>query len=71
MTTYATATPFQRIQMIEEALEKVLDRGLEMSVESFMPGESMHVWIISRPWSDERSGHSLHQIARELEALLP
>lgn len=69
--TYSSATTFQRVQMIEEALEKVLDRGPEMSVESFASGEPMHVFVVSRPWSDERTAYDIHQIARELEALLP
>lgn len=68
--SFATATSFQRIQMLEEALEKVLDRGPEMSVEGFMSGEPMHVWVIESPHSDTRVAHSLHDIARELEALL-
>lgn len=69
--TFATATPFQRVQMIEEALEIVLDRGPELSVESFMPGHPMHLYVIANPYSDTRTGYDLHQIARELEALLP
>lgn len=68
---YSGATIFQRVQMIEQALEKVLDRGPEMSVEAIGSGESMHVFVISEPWSDERLGHSLHDIARELEMILP
>lgn len=68
---FATATISQRVQMLEEALEKVLDRGPEMSVEPFRNGEPMHVFVISSPWSDNRTAHCLHQIARELEALLP
>ena len=68
--TFATATTFQHILIIEEALEKVLDRGPEMSVESFASGEPMHVFVVSRPWSDERTAYDIHQIARELEALL-
>lgn len=69
--SFATATPFQRVQMLEEALEKVLDRGPEMSVESFANGESMHLFVIALPWSGGRTAYCLHQIARELEALLP
>lgn len=70
--TLATATPFQRVQMLEEALEKVLDRGPEMSVEAYAPGEAMHVYVIANPWGDGmRTAYSLHTIAREMEALLP
>lgn len=69
--TFATATMLQRVQMIEEALEKVLDRGPEMSVEAFQAGHPMHVWVVAKPFSDERTGFDLNQIARELEALLP
>ncbi len=69
--TFATATQFQRVQMLEDALEKVLDRGPEMSVEGFANGEPMHVFVIARPWSEERTAYCLNQIARELEVLLP
>ena len=70
--TFAAATPFQRVQMLEEALEKVLDRGPEMSVEPYGPGEPMHLYVIANTWGDDtRRAHSLHDIARELEALLP
>jgi len=70
-STFAAASTFQRVQMLEEALEKVLDRGPEMSVESAGAGEPMHVFVISQPFRDERTGFDLHQIARELAALLP
>lgn len=70
--TFAAATPFQRVQMIEEELEKVLNRGPEMSVESAGDGEAMHVFVIANPWGDDtRTAYSLYEIARELEALLP
>ncbi len=66
--TLATATPFQRVQMLEEAL----DRGPEMSVEAYAPGEAMHLYVIANPWGDGmRTAYSLHTIAREMEALLP
>lgn len=67
---FATGTIAQRVQMLEEALEKVLDRGPEMSVEPFEPGHPMHVWVIANPWSDNRTGHDINLIARELEVLL-
>lgn len=70
--TFSTATLFQRVQMLEEALEKVLNRGPEMSVEPYGPGEPMHVYVIADSWGDgNRRAHSLHDIARELEVLLP
>ncbi|RJE87116.1 hypothetical protein [Paracoccus onubensis] len=69
--SFATACIAQRIQMIEEALEKVLDRGPEMSVGSFGPGEAIHVFVIEAPFSDTRTAYSLHTLARELEVLLP
>lgn len=71
--TFATASPFQRVQMLEEALEKVLDRGdgMEVGPVEGDPG-TMLVWVNAAPWnSDIRTGHSLHKIARELETLLP
>lgn len=68
--SFATATITQRIQMLEDALEKVLDRGPEMSVEIYGPGEPMHVYVISSPWSDSRTAFDINQIARELEVLL-
>ena len=69
--TFASASQLQRVQMIEEALEKVLDRGPEMAVESFRTGEPMHVWVLTRPYVEERTGYDLNQLAREIEALLP
>lgn len=69
--SFAAATIPQRIQMLEEALEKVLDRGPEMSVELYGPGEAMHVFVGSPSGPDIRTAHCLHQIAREMEALLP
>lgn len=69
--TFGGASQLQRVQMIEEALEKVLDRGPEMSVESFRSGEPMHVWVLTRPGRDQRTGYDLNQMAREIEALLP
>ncbi len=68
--SFATANSFQRIQMLEEALEKVLDRGPEMSVEPYAPGEAMHVYVINGPYGDVRIAHSIYVIARELEAML-
>lgn len=67
---FATADLATRRRIIEEALEKVLDRGPEMSVEPFLSGDPMHVWVIANPWTDSRTGHSLYDIACELEVLL-
>ena len=69
--TFSTATPFQRVQMIEEALEKVLNRGPEMSVETYAPGEPLHLYVNSNGWDAlSRTSHSLYDMARELEVLL-
>ncbi|WP_353429471.1 hypothetical protein [Paracoccus denitrificans] len=64
--TFATATTFQRIQMIEEALEKVLDRG-----GMFVEGDHLGHYVLVPGGFDCAHEHSLHDIARELEALLP
>lgn len=68
--TFTTATPFQRVQMLEEALEMVLNRD-GMRVASGGAGEANYVWVLNSEYEATRTGHSLHQIARELEALLP
>ena len=69
---FSTATPAQRVQMLEEALEKVLDRGPEMAVEPYAPGEDMHVYVLANDFGyGDRISHSLYTIARELEVLLP
>lgn len=61
----------QRVQIIRDALAKVLNRGPEMSVESSGPSwNDLAVWVVENPWSDNRVGHDLDEIARELEALL-
>lgn len=68
--TFSTATPFQRIQMIEEALERVLDRpGMEV-FSGYEPGD-MDVRVVDGIYSDHAIRHSLYGLARELEALLP
>ena len=71
--TFATADIPHRIAMLEDALEKVLDRDPEMSVELHSPGEAMHVYVIASTCCGDgtRTSHSLHAIAREMEALLP
>lgn len=63
-------TAMQRVLLIEEALERVLDRGPEMSVEPGGEPGTLFVWVIARPYAETRTGHSLHDLARELEALL-
>lgn len=69
--TFATATPFQRVQMLEEALAKVLDRdGIEV-VAAFDDPSGMDVRVVGGIYSDHAIRHSLNTIARELEALLP
>lgn len=62
----------ERVTTLEVALEKVLDRGPEMSVEpgGGDPG-TMFVWVIEKPHRETRVAHSLYDIARELEVLLP
>lgn len=61
----------QRIAMIAEALAKVLDRGPEMSVEATGSASTdLGLYVIKRPYSDERVAHELDDIARELEILL-
>ena len=72
VASFTTAGLAERRGIIAEALEKVLDRGPEMSVEAYAPGEAMHVYVIANPWGDGmRTAYSLHTIAREMEALLP
>lgn len=61
----------ERIRIIEEALEKVLDRGPEMSVEPGGDPGTMFVWVIENPYSHTRIGISLYDLAKELEVLLP
>lgn len=61
---------YQRISIIEEALEKALDRGPEMAVEPGGEPGTLFVWVISGCRQETRTGHSLHEIARDLEALL-
>ncbi len=68
--TFATADLAARRRILEEALEKVLERGPEMSVECYAPGEPMHVFVINGPYGDMRIAHSLYDIACELEAML-
>ena len=68
--TFATADLAARRRILEEALEKVLERGPEMSVECYAPGEPMHVLVINGPYGDMRIAHSLYDIACELEAML-
>lgn len=68
--TFAVASSFQRVKMIEEALETVLDRGEEMSVAGFGSEQGLHVWVWAGAYSGHRIGISLYDLACELEALL-
>lgn len=71
MSEFASATPFQRIQMIADALAKVLDRDETMEVASYgTVACDQCVWVWAYPYSDVRIGHDLFEIARELEVLL-
>lgn len=60
----------QRVEIIEEALASVLDRDGAMAVEPGGEPGTLFVWVIAKPFSEERTGFSLNQIARELEVLL-
>lgn len=72
MSSIFAHTPIpERIRIIEEALERVLDRGPEMSVEPGNEPGTMFVWVIEKLYSDTRTGFSLHEIAKDLEVLLP
>jgi len=69
--TFATANISQRINMLEEALARVLNRDSSMSVEmGHYPGDRA-VYVTDPDWHTGRIGHDLYQIARDLEALLP
>lgn len=61
----------ERVAILEEALAKCLDRDETMSVEPYEQNKtSLCVWVQKSPWRDERRGHDLHEIARELERSL-
>ena len=60
----------ERVQVIEDVLEKALDRGPEMSVESGTEPCCLSVFVITAPYSDARTEQSLTEIAREIEVLL-
>lgn len=70
--SFATASISQRIDMIEEALAQVLDRGAGMSVEiGDCPG-TRALYVCEGTWeSAGRECHDLYQMAREIERLLP
>lgn len=65
----------ERVATLESALEKVLDRGPEMRVGSLAEapefGNAMGVWVYEKGQPDIMTVHSLYDIARELEVLLP
>lgn len=69
---FATATISQRVDMIEDALARVLDRGACMSVEAgSCPGERA-LYVCEGTWEGAgRERHDLYQMAREIERLLP
>ncbi|MAU46249.1 MAG: hypothetical protein GOVbin2371_21 [Prokaryotic dsDNA virus sp.] len=63
----------QRVAILEEALEKLLDRDSTMHVGPTEVVGELGVYVISRPCECdvvERSGWSLNQLACELEVLL-
>ncbi len=70
--TFATASISQRIDMIEEALAQVLDRGGAMSVEiGDCPG-ARALYVCEGSWDGAgRERHDLYLMAREIERLLP
>jgi len=63
-------TIHERVGIIEEAMAKVLDRDGSMQVEAGDDHITQYVWVIKNPWSDERIGFSLNELAREMEVLL-
>lgn len=71
-TSFATASEFQRVKMIEAALEKLLDRGPEIEVGVFGSEDGPHVWVWAGSCGcrDDRVGISLYDLACELEAML-
>lgn len=70
--TFANASISQRIDMIEEALAKVLDRSGCMSIEiGDCPG-TRALYVCEGQWDGAgRERHDLYQMAREIERLLP
>lgn len=71
--TFSNASISQRIDMIEEALAQVLDRGTCMSVEmGDCPGtRALYVYYADLSGRDYIERHDLYQMAREIERLLP
>lgn len=72
MPTYSSAPIADRIEMIEDALAKVLDRSACMSVEiGDCPG-TRALYVCEGTWDGAgRERHDLYQMAREIERLLP
>lgn len=68
--SFATADLATRRLIIMVALEKVLDRGPEMSVECLDDRMDKVVAVISEPFSGSRAYHCLFDIACELEVML-
>ena len=70
--TFATATIAQRVDMIEDALARVLDRSGSMSVEMGQTACERALYVTEGPWDGAgRERHDLYEIAREIERLLP
>jgi hypothetical protein len=64
-------TIYQRVEVIEEALAKVLNRDSTMSVEQTGPAyRDRGVWVIEDHHSERRVAHDLYQLALEMERLL-
>jgi len=60
----------ERIQMLENALAKVLNRGGNMEVEPYGEPGTLAVYVLRKPWSNARDSYSLYTLAREMELLL-
>lgn len=62
-------TIHERVTILEEALAQCLNRDSTMLVDQF-DTTSRCVWVLEQPYSEDRRGHDLYEIARELERLL-
>lgn len=62
----------ERVRILEEVLAIVLDRDGSMQVEPFEgdADKRLCVWVIEKPYDEVRTGHDLHQLAKEMEVLL-
>ena len=59
----------KRVEILEAALAKVLDRDETMCVEPWGL-DGPHVYVLEKLYDDSRRAHDIHQMARELEVLL-